>query len=42
MLVKLEEPKAVERLSYYSARVVWLDIFNDIKGDLGIPEIGGG
>lgn len=41
MLVKLEEPKAVEKLSYYSARVVWLDLFNDIKDDLGVPKVGG-
>jgi len=41
MLVKLEEPKAVERLSFYSARVVWLDIFIQIKDYLGVPEIGG-
>ena len=41
MLVKLEEPKAVERLSYYSARVLWLDIFMDIKDYLGVPAVKG-
>lgn len=39
MLVKLEEPTAVERLSYFSARIVWLDTFMDIKDDLGVPEV---
>ncbi|MBD3280170.1 hypothetical protein GF389_01435 [Candidatus Dojkabacteria bacterium] len=41
MLVKLEEPKAVERLSYYSARILWLDIFIDIKDYLGVPAVKG-
>lgn len=41
MLVKLEEPKSVERLSFYSARIVWLDIFKQIKDYLGVPKIGG-
>ncbi len=41
MLVKLEEPKAVERLSYYSARIVWLDIFDEIKDYLGVPAVSG-
>ncbi|MBN1332005.1 penicillin-binding protein 2 [Candidatus Dojkabacteria bacterium] len=41
MLVKLEEPKAVERLSYYSARILWLDIFIDLKDYLGVPPVKG-
>lgn len=39
MLIKLEEPKAVERLSYYSARVVWLDTFIEIKDYIGVKPI---
>lgn len=39
MLVKLEEPKAVERLSYYSARIMWLDIFDEIKDYVGVPVV---
>lgn len=41
MLVKLEEPKAVEKLSYYSARIMWLDIFVDIKDYIGVPAVKG-
>jgi len=40
MLVKLEAPQAVEKLSYYSARIVWLDTFVQIKDYLGVPKIG--
>jgi cell division protein FtsI/penicillin-binding protein 2 len=39
MLIKLEEPKSVERLSYYSARIVWLDTFIQIKDYLGVPKM---
>jgi len=41
MLVKIEEPKAVKRLSYYSARILWLDIFVEMKDYLGVPNVGG-
>jgi len=37
MLVKLEEPQ-VGDLSYYNARIAWLEIFIDVKEYLGIPE----
>ena len=40
MLVKFEEPKAVEAFSYYSARIVWLDTFIEIKDYLGVKKIG--
>jgi len=38
MLVKLEEPTAVERLSFYSARIVWLDTFIKIKDYVGMKK----
>ncbi|KKQ34555.1 MAG: Cell division protein FtsI/penicillin-binding protein 2 [candidate division WS6 bacterium GW2011_GWA2_37_6] len=38
MLIKIEEPKAVQKLSYYSARVVWLDTFIEIKDYLGVKK----
>ncbi len=40
MLVKLEEPhNTFDRLSFYSARVVWLDTFMKIKDYLGVPVV---
>lgn len=37
MLIKLEEPQ-VGDLSFYNARMLWLDIFGEIKDYLAIPE----
>ncbi len=40
MLVKLEEPKnTYDRLSFYSARIVWLDTFIKMKDYLGVPTV---
>ncbi len=39
MLLRLERPQipAGDLLSYYNARPMWLDTFNDIKDYLGVP-----
>lgn len=37
MLIKVEEPQVGE-LSFYNARLVWLDVFNDIKDYIGVKE----
>jgi cell division protein FtsI/penicillin-binding protein 2 len=41
MLVRLERPQipAIEKLSYYNARLVWLDTFAAIKDYLNVPRI---
>jgi len=39
MLVNLFQPQTTPRLSYYNARLLWLDLFNDIKDDLGVPVV---
>jgi len=40
MLVNLSEPQTSPfKLSYYNARLVWLDLFMQIKDDLGVPEV---
>ncbi|MBD3362594.1 hypothetical protein GF362_02645 [Candidatus Dojkabacteria bacterium] len=36
MAVKLEAPQAVEKLSFYSARPLWLETFDELKGSLRI------
>lgn len=40
MLVRLEDPRVEgsERLASNNVRLVWLDIFNDIKDILGVPK----
>lgn len=38
MLIRLEKPQG--GLSYYNARVMWLDTFNKVKDQLGVPRIG--
>lgn len=37
MLIKLEEPK-IGDLSFYNARLLWLDTFMNVKDTLGVPE----
>jgi cell division protein FtsI/penicillin-binding protein 2 len=39
MLVNLSEPQTVPKLSYNNARILWLDLFNEIKNDLGVPTV---
>lgn len=36
MLVNLSEPQTTPKLSYNNARLLWLDIFEEIKDDLGV------
>lgn len=36
MAIKLEAPQAVEKLSFYSARPLWMETFNEIKDLLGV------
>lgn len=36
MLVNLSEPQTTPKLSYNNARLVWLEIFDEIKDDLGV------
>ncbi|KXK08696.1 MAG: hypothetical protein UZ20_WS6002000700 [candidate division WS6 bacterium OLB21] len=38
LLIKLEDPK-VGDLSFYNARIVWLNTFMDIKDYLGVKKI---
>lgn len=40
MLVKLEKPQvpAYDRLSFYNARLVWLETFDAVKDQLGVPK----
>lgn len=37
MLVNLSEPQSLPKLSYNNARLLWFNLFNDIKDDLGVP-----
>jgi len=39
MLVNLSEPQTAKQLSFYNARILWLDIFDEIKDDLGVPAV---
>jgi cell division protein FtsI/penicillin-binding protein 2 len=39
MLVNLSEPQTQPKLSYNNARKLWLDIFIEIKDDLGVPVV---
>ncbi len=39
MAIAIEAPQTVEKLSYYSARVVWMEIFEQIKDHLGLKPV---
>lgn len=39
MLANLSEPSIGQSLSFYNARYLWLDIFMDIKDELGVPTV---
>jgi stage V sporulation protein D (sporulation-specific penicillin-binding protein) len=39
MLVNISEPQTTPKLSYNNARFLWLDIFEDVKEDLGVPAV---
>lgn len=39
MLVNLSEPQTTPKLSFNNARFLWLDIFAEIKDDLGVPRM---
>lgn len=36
MAIKLEAPQAVKKLSFYSARPLWMSTFDELKGHLGM------
>jgi cell division protein FtsI/penicillin-binding protein 2 len=39
MLVNLSEPQTRPKLSYNNARLLWLDMFIEVKDDLAVPKI---
>ncbi len=39
MLVNISEPQNGPKLSYYNARLLWLDIFAEIRNHIGVPVI---
>lgn len=39
MAIRLESPQAVEKLTHYSTRILWLETFNELKDYLGIKPI---
>ncbi|MFW5702688.1 MAG: peptidoglycan D,D-transpeptidase FtsI family protein [Candidatus Dojkabacteria bacterium] len=38
MLVNVSEPQTTPKLSYANARLLWLDTFDEIRNDLGVPK----